>query len=289
VVDGTEDYYGAPAHSLAVMSPTDEAHLRARYGAGAAQQRFFENPSTEVWYLAFNTARPLFANAQLRRAVNFALDRNAIVAQQGGQGPSLPTDQYLPPGLPGLSATAIYPLGGDLARAQRLAGRRHHHATLITGDVPPFPQRAQIVQSNLAEIGIDVDIKTVSPTQLFKHYRDPHATWDLGTFGYAADFADPSDYLNPLLQGNLPPALNDNYAHFDGPAYNRRLDAAARLSGSARYTAYAKLHADLIAKAAPMAAIGVWLNRDLFSARIGCQHYQPLSGIDLATLCIKRQ
>jgi hypothetical protein len=38
-----------------------------------------------------------------------------------------------------------------------------------------------------------------------------------------------------------------------------------------------------------MAAIGVWLNRDLFSARIGCQHYQPLSGIDLATLCIKRQ
>jgi hypothetical protein len=33
----------------------------------------------------------------------------------------------------------------------------------------------------------------------------------------------------------------------------------------------------------------VWLNRDLFSARIGCQIHQPLYGIDLAALCIKRQ
>ena len=27
---------------------------------------------------------------------------------------------------------------------------------------------------------------------------------------------------------------------------------------------------------------------DLFSARIGCQTYQPLYGIDLATLCVRQ-
>ena len=80
-----------------------------------------------------------------------------------------------------------------------------------------------------------------------------------------------------------------NFAHFDDPAYNRRLDAAARLTGPARYTAYAKLDADLARNAAPMAALGVWPNRDLFSARIGCQKYQPLYGIDLAALCVTRQ
>jgi hypothetical protein len=36
-----------------------------------------------------------------------------------------------------------------------------------------------------------------------------------------------------------------------------------------------------------MAAIGVWLDRALFSARIGRQIYQPISGIDLAALCIR--
>jgi hypothetical protein len=67
----------------------------------------------------------------------------------------------------------------------------------------------------------------------------------------------------------------------------RRLDAAARLSGPARYAAYATLDADLAGKAAPMIAFGVQLTQDFFSARIGCQVFQPTYGIDLAALCIK--
>lgn len=292
VLAGTEDYYAAPARSPNVMSPSEEADLRARYGAalGAAHQRFFENPSTLVWYLTFNTARGPFANARLRRAVNFAIDRNALVAQQGGLGPSRPTDQYLPSGVPGFRATAIYPPGGDLARARRLAGHRHRHVTLITGNIPPFLQRAQVVQANLAKLRIDVRIEPLSPPQLVKQEQDPHATWDLATIGWSPDFLDPSNVLNPMLRGRS--AHNkgtENFAHFDDPAYNRRLDAAARLTGPARDTTYAKLDTDLIAKAAPMAAIGVWLDRDLFSAPIGCQIYQPLYGMDLAALCIKRQ
>jgi YVTN family beta-propeller protein len=291
VIAGTEDYYAAPARSLNAMSPTEEARLQARYGAarGLAHQRFFENPSTQVWYLVFNTARGPFVNARLRRAVSFAIDRKTLVAEQGGLGPQRPTDQYLPPGVPGFRDASIYPPGGDLARARRLAGPRHHHATLITANFPPFPQRAQIVQATLATIGIDVDIEPLSVTQLVKREFDPHATWDLATIGWTPDFPDPSNVLNPMLQG--PSAHNKlgNFAHFDDPAYNRRLDAAARLSGPARYTTYAKLDTDLISKAAPMAAVGVWLDRALFSARIGCQIYQPIYGIDLAALCIKRQ
>jgi hypothetical protein len=38
-----------------------------------------------------------------------------------------------------------------------------------------------------------------------------------------------------------------------------------------------------------MIAFGIALNRDLFSARIACQTYQPIYGMDLAALCIKRQ
>ncbi len=290
VIAGTEDYYAAPGFSLNVMSPTEEARLQARYGAerGLAHQRFFENPSPAVWYLTFNTARGLFVSARLRRAVSFAIDRRALVAEQGGVGPSRPTDQYLPPGVPGSGGASIYPLGGDVARARRLAGRRRHQATLIIANVPPFPQRAQIVQSNLAKIGIDVRIVPLSITEMFNRVRDPHATWDIATTGWAPDYPDPSNVLNPLLRG--PSAFNkNNLAHFDDPVYNRRLDAAARLSGPARYATYAKLDTDLIAKAAPMAAVGVWLDRALFSARMGCQIYQSIYGIDLAALCIKRR
>jgi YVTN family beta-propeller protein len=291
VTAGSEDYYGAPAESPNLMSATEEARLRARYGAArAAHPRFLENPSTLVQYLVFNTARGLFADARLRRAVSFAIDREAIAAEPSGGGAQRPTDQYLAPGLPGFRDVSIYPPGGDLARARRLAGRRHHHAVLIVDNVAPFLQRAQIVRSNLAKIGIDVDIQALSITEKFKRESRADANWDLAPTGWTPDIPDPSNVLNPLLRGNhLPPAVDENFAHFDDRTYNRRLDAAARLSGPARYTAYAKLDADLAGKAAPMAAIGVWLNRDLFSARMGCQIYQPIYGIDLAALCIRHR
>jgi ABC-type oligopeptide transport system substrate-binding subunit len=143
------------------------------------------------------------------------------------------------------------------------------------------------VQANLAKIGIDVDIHQLSVTQLYNHASDPHASWDLALVGWAPNVADPVSVLNPLLRGPSAQNTLGNFAHFDDPAYNRRLDAAARLTGAARDTTYAKLNTDLVGKAAPMAAIGVFLDRDLFSARIGCQIHQPLYGIDLTALCIK--
>jgi hypothetical protein len=38
---------------------------------------------------------------------------------------------------------------------------------------------------------------------------------------------------------------------------------------------------------APAAAIAVDASRDFFAARIGCQVYQPVSGMDLAALCLR--
>jgi hypothetical protein len=67
--------------------------------------------------------------------------------------------------------------------------------------------------------------------------------------------------------------------------YNRRFEAAANLSGAERYRAYARLDADLTRDAAPMLIFGNESSRDFFSARIGCQTYQPTSGMDLAALC----
>ena len=123
------------------------------------------------------------------------------------------------------------------------------------------------MQSNLAKIGIDVRIEPLPVTQLVHRELHADATWDLATIGWTPDFPDPANVLNPLLRGTS--AHNketENFAHFDDPVYNRRLHAAARLTGPTRYTTYATLDTDLISKAAPMAAVGVWLDRALFSA-----------------------
>ena len=67
-----------------------------------------------------------------------------------------------------------------------------------------------------------------------------------------------------------------------------RLARVARLTGAERYLAYARLDADLARNAAPFVACGNSYAHELFSAPIGCQVYQPVCGMDLATLCIRK-
>ena len=53
--------------------------------------------------------------------------------------------------------------------------------------------------------------------------------------------------------------------------------AAAKLSGASRNRAASRLALELERDDAPAAAIGTNASRDFFSARIGCQVYQPVS------------
>ena len=64
--------------------------------------------------------------------------------------------------------------------------------------------------------------------------------------------------------------------------------AAARLAGDERYRVYGELDVDLARNAAPLVALANVTTRDFFSARIGCQLYQPVYGVDLAALCVRR-
>ncbi len=50
---------------------------------------------------------------------------------------------------------------------------------------------------------------------------------------------------------------------------------------------YSRLELELERDLAPAAAFATNASRDFFSARMGCQLYQPVYGIDLAALCLR--
>ena len=93
-----------------------------------------------------------------------------------------------------------------------------------------------------------------------------------------------------MLNGKNAPGAggsDNNYGSFDDPTFNQRMDDASALQPPARYDAYAALDHDLMADAAPWAPWGNINARDFFSARIGCQTFNPLFGMDLAALCLR--
>ena len=279
------------------IPPVAVSRLAARYGAGSARakagrERYFTEPSLGVAYLALNTSRPLFANADVRKAINYAIDRPALARQHSATSFALgePTDQYLPPGVPGFRDVHIYPLRGpDVATAKRLAAGRGGHAVLYTCNVAPCPQQAQIVQTNLKAIGIDVEVKKFPYAVLGEKVSTRGEPFDIFLNGWIMDYADPSNLLNNLFDGTgIKARHNNDVAYFDDPAYNRKLETAATLAGPERYRAYGTLDVELARDAAPLVAIATTAHRDFFSARIGCHTYQPVYGFDLAALCLKR-
>jgi YVTN family beta-propeller protein len=282
---GTADYalFGA-------IGSADAPRLAARYGAGSpaarsGRQQYFVNAQPALDFLALNTHRPLFADARLRRAVNYAVDRAALarLGTGGSPLPDSPTDHYLPPGVPGHRDTRVYPATPDLPKAKRLAkGRSGAVAVLYTCQVAPCEQQAQIIKTNLAAIGIRVEVKALPSAKLFGKVAKPGEPFDMTYVSWLADYPDPGGFLNVLLtSGTVIPT-------FDDPAYRARLAAAARLTGTKRYLTYARLDADLARHAAPWIAFGNAASHELFSARMGCQVH-GVYGMDLAALCIRKR
>lgn len=284
VTEDRADYFSNANILQNEIPPPTAARLNARYGAAstaarAGRQRFFVRSSLATYSLIFNTRQPPFDDVRLRRAVNYALDRRALAPTPFPSATGVPAAQFVPPGMPGYRQADVYPLGGpDLAKAKRLAGAAKRRAVLYTCNTTPCAQSARIVHDNLATIGIHVEIHQLPIDRMFDADTAPDPPFDLALWNWFVDYPDASDFIQTQLAA----------AHLSvGPALARRIRAAALLTGSRRYDAYAGIDHDLAAQVAPAAPYASGTVERFFSARVGCQTFQPLYGLDLGALCLR--
>ena len=277
------------------VPPTAHAQLGPKYGptskaAKDGKQQYFVDPTLSFNYIAMNTARPLFKGAKLRQAVSYAIDRQALLKQRGAYA-GVATDHYLPPGTPGAEkAGQLYPLNApDVDKAKKLAGNAKGTAVLYTCNKSPCPEQAAVVQQNLAAIGLDTEVKQFERAVQFSKEGTKGEPFDLAFEGWVADYNDPYDFINVLLYGKaIQKSNNVNFSYFDDPKYNAKMEQAAGLAGTERFDTYGKLDLDLAKNASPLAAWDNDNNREFFSARMGCQLYQPVYGMDIASMCLRK-
>jgi peptide/nickel transport system substrate-binding protein len=282
---GTSDYAANGEISVAEAS-----RLVARFGirspaAKADHQQYFVYTEPELSFFALNSHRRLFSHARLREAVNYALNRRALARLGDMQSsmPDVPSDDYLPPGVPGHHQVNTYPQTPDLAKARRLArGFVGSTVVLYTCDQLECGAQAQLVKTELGAIGLRVVIRALAGPALFSHYAVPGEPFDMGLITWGADYPDPDDFLNLLLEGG------GGIPAFVDPHVRKQLVAAAKLRGVDRYLTYARLDQQLVSKRTPWVVYGDSLSHVLFSARIGCQVDSPFYGIDLAALCVRK-
>jgi ABC-type transport system substrate-binding protein len=150
------------------------------------------------------------------------------------------------------------------------------------------PLRAQIIQFNLKQIGLNVDVQLLPRAVQLQKEGTRGEPFDLADESWGADYADPYDFINVLLNGNnIHDQNNNNFAYFNDPKFNKEMLQASLLSGDARYSAYGNLDVQIMQQGVPWAPRFNANNRMLVSKRFGCFTYSPIYTVDLAAACLK--
>jgi peptide/nickel transport system substrate-binding protein len=286
VTSGTADYTGQ-------IPPAARPGLDTNYGEGsppdlAGHRQYFTSPTLGVRFMALNTD-PLstFNDERLRDAVNLVLNRPSLAAIYGDE----PDSHYLPPSMPGYKNEPIFPLAGDVVAAQALAQQaglspsNHVAVDLYASVGGPNVDAANAMATQLSQIWIDVTTHHQPFGTMFPFLRANPGAYDIVTFGWISDFADPAATMRLLDGAELSQAEHFNFSRFKDPAWNPEFAYASALSGDERGQAYGNLDVNLASGPAPHAAFATIIATHLFSPTLGCPILQPVYWLDLARLC----
>jgi ABC-type transport system substrate-binding protein len=190
---------------------------------------------TRIYGESMNTRVPPFDNVEIRRAVASAIDREHVRLLK----PAYITvvDQLVPPDIPGYDPS-ITGTRYDLAAAlehMRKAGYAYDPATGRGGWPQPivYPvydrgllvYTAQLVQQDLAKIGLRIELRMVS-WQAFLTLRQRPSGAAMSQGNWEMDYPDPSSFFEPLFTtGALPPA-GSNSSFYSNPRFDDLVERA---------------------------------------------------------------
>jgi peptide/nickel transport system substrate-binding protein len=218
-------------------SPQLASTLSTRYPS-----RLFSAPQSATAGVWLNTRRAPFDDVRVRRALQYAVDRNRLLALAGGSGTARIGCQVLPPNTDGYRAYCPYTLhpnsagtytGPDLAKARRLvasSGTKGQRITLWFYDIPIGRRNGAYLVSVLRSLGYDARLKTVS---------HQGSTWrpdrQAGVGGWSSDYPAASQSFLPLFtcrSYSPDPNVNANTAGVCNPRIDAEIDRARSLQVS---------------------------------------------------------
>jgi peptide/nickel transport system substrate-binding protein len=260
VNDGSLDLGPLPASEV---QPVANAY-------GVNKTRFWTMPTNCVGYLPLNMANHLFkGNPKLRRAINYAIDRGAYIAQAGPYA-GFRWTHLLTWNMLASNQPSPYPLAPKLARARQLAAghMRDGKITVYYRSSGTTNQgQAEVVRQDLINLGFapaNITMKGFSGANIYDAMGKRGNDADIGvSMGFCTDYPDPGSLLTVVFG-----AGGYNYSQMYLPLWQKRIAAASRLVGRERALAFGKLDFDIMRKVAPVAVERTYNNRYFFSNRV---------------------
>jgi peptide/nickel transport system substrate-binding protein len=237
-----DEVYGIPTENF-----PDVIDTATRLGTPAYQKYQVQAvPAMLTWFFDFNCQKAPFDNPDVRRAFNYAVDRERLVRYVLQNSPYAPALHGLvPPVFPGYATDSIRGYQFDETRAKELLakagypdGKGFPPVTLHIYPEPRLQQVTEALQAMLARtLNVTVSIQTLDFPQLMdQSERGQLQFWGTRWYG---DYPDPETFLN-LMYGALVPKSDTlpsypNSTRYNGTQFNalfakgvRTIDAVAR-------------------------------------------------------------
>lgn len=168
-----------------------------------------------------------FDDARVRRAVAAAINRPHM--QEYFDGLSHVTGHLLPPGIPGYDpkyegqtfdldrARALMAEAGYAYDAKTGSGGYPETIPYLVGEAESAVRYSQLVQYDLAQIGIRIELRMVSASLYYTLVGRPKSV-HMGYIGWNMDYPDPSDFFEPTLTtSSILPEESTNWAFYSNP------------------------------------------------------------------------
>jgi len=269
------------------MPPPDlYAQVKEKYEG----TQFREEPTQSTYFFWMNTTEAPFDDVQVRQAVNYAVNPEAL--ERIYAGTLVGTQQILPPGMQGYEKYELYPY--DLEQAKRMidaADPADREITVWTDDEPTQEEAGAYYAEVLKDIGFDAKLQVLNADNYFSVIGNA-STKDLDT-GWASWFQDyphPNDFFQPMLsEESIFPTNTSNLARIAVPRLSEKIDRLAEKPLDSQIEAeYAELDREFM-ELAPWAPYGTSTYPTFVSSAIDLDKviYNPTFNQDLTSFQFK--
>jgi peptide/nickel transport system substrate-binding protein len=183
------------------LSPEDLAAV-----AGNPDIKITPSPKGNIWYLGLNQKNPNLAKPEVREAMKYLVDYDAIV-NTILKGSAQNHQAFLPEGFLGAIEDTPYKL--DVTKAKELLTKAGlpdgFKVTMDTRNNSPTKDIAQAIQATMAQAGIEIEIIPADNKQTLTKYRARQHDIYIGEWG--PDYQDP--HTNAETFASNPDNSND--------------------------------------------------------------------------------
>ncbi|MGI5145532.1 ABC transporter substrate-binding protein [Plantactinospora sp. CA-294935] len=223
-------------------------------GNSSLGERVLRKPGPSVWYLSINNER--IKDVKVRQAIAYAIDKQGILATQGGDAAGKVTHTLLADTTIGhTDYPNPYDGGptGNPEKAKELLGGQTPKLVFMSRNSAFGQQTAPIVEQSLEKAGFDVTVQYVDQPAHNPTARTRGNPYDIYLSNWAADWPSAVSTIPVLWDGRkLGPQGNSNVSYFNADDVNAEIDRVSNLPAGEAGPEWAKLDQMITEKYAPV-------------------------------------